>query len=169
MKNKWVVVFVVLVVFGFAFFGCDNGNDSETKEASYDLTMDGFTASIRGTVLTITLSDPPDSALMDPSTVSGVSGVTSGLKLLSGYPSDSNFELVYMKKDNEERYGVIYANQNGSFTQKDTTVTFSEGKGWYVGGEQKQMTAANNYSPYSSTHYWIVRYKTGNKDIVWQQ
>jgi hypothetical protein len=154
----------------FGFVGCDNGTTE--NEVSYILTADGFKAEVKGNVLTFTLTDPSDGVLIDLATVNGITNVTSGLKVFNGgKPSDSTFELWYIPKSNPSsgRYGLLYANQTGSYTEGSTTYNFSSGKGWYITGstENKKMIPENNYSPFSDTHHWVVK-RMDNGNIVWE-
>jgi hypothetical protein len=167
MKNKWILGLFVLLTFGFV--GCDNGTTK--NEVSCILTADGFKAEVKENVLTFTLTYPSDEVLIDPNTVDGITNVTSGLKVFEGgKPGDSTFELWYILKSNPSsgRYGLLYVNQTGSFTEGSTTYSFSS-KGWYITSstEAKKMAPENNYSPFSDTHHWVVKHKD-NGNIVWE-
>jgi hypothetical protein len=164
-------VFFAMLFLGMAlcFIGCATTAES-TKDAVYELSTDGFTATIRGDTLTITLTDPPDSKLLDLGDY-GITSVPPGLKVFVEEPGDSRFILVYVSKTNSSsRYGILYANQSGSFTEGNTTSTCSQGKGWYITGdtEARLMSAENNYNPFPDTHQWAVRNKRNGR-IVWQQ
>jgi hypothetical protein len=168
MKKKLVflAVLVYILALGFVLMGCPSSSPATTEEVSYVLTLDGFKAEINGTALKFTLSDPADESL----TVNGLTNVTEGLKVLRDAPSDSTFELVYLLNGTENTFDLYYANQSGSITRGSRTVTFSEGKGWYMDGPDhgKLLTPANNYSPYSNQNHWVVRRKD-NKKVVWEQ